>query len=153
MRHICSKTVLAAHPILACVWLLCFPAKGLGARWSWDRLQTKGRKGKRASCLILWASTIPPAINMLCGRDAPINAATAIMQVWLVAVLVEHPLAAALLYCYGEPCFTEEILSLAAPIHFRTLRVSRSKRRMASKARKHRCWEIQEGGSSKYFNM
>ena len=54
-------------------------------------------------------------------RDAPINAATAIMRLRLVAALVEHPLAAALLYHHREHCFTAEILSLAAPVHFRTL--------------------------------
>lgn len=53
--------------------------------------------------------------------DAPINAATAIMQLRLVAAAVEHPPAVAHSYRYREHCFTAEILSLAAPIHFRTL--------------------------------
>lgn len=54
-------------------------------------------------------------------EDAPTNAATAIMQLRLVAALVEHPQSAAHSYRYREHCFTAEILSLGAPICFHTL--------------------------------
>lgn len=53
--------------------------------------------------------------------DAQINASTAILQLRLVAAPGEHPLAVAFSYHYREHCFTAEFLSLAAPIHFRTL--------------------------------
>lgn len=112
-----------------------------GARQPWHRLQTEGTREKEHS-----ASS--------CGLPTPLLPCVGMpqaMERWNSGRSSRRAPAGALPYRCLEPCSTAQMLSLAAPAGFRTRRVSRSKRGMASKARKHRCWEIQEGGSPGVF--
>lgn len=93
--------------------------------WGQDGVGTSYRQkeGKKKSIVTHPVGFYRPSCHFhhALWRDAPINAATAIRQLWLVAAFAEHPPAAVVSCRYEERCFTAEMLSLAALVHFRTL--------------------------------
>lgn len=116
------------------------------ARQPWHRLQTEGTREEEHSA----SSCGLPTSLLPCGgmEGCPNQRRAAIMEFGLQLSQSTRRCSPVSL---RRALLHSQLLSSAAPAHFRTLQVSRSKRGMASKERKHRCWEIQEGGSSRVF--